>query len=151
MRRESRVCTCNKEAVSLKTHPFFFLHDRSLPRAFLKMHQGHLKHSPLSPNSFSLEFIEYKGKQTIKPHNRLKYYPAVRKHQNWCHDKHYTLRDKQDKTAGVKEASSTAHTDPDSWESCSLSTLVTQTKDTNSSRKWENDTKPDFWVVIKQN
>lgn len=45
-----------KEAVSLKSHPpFFFLHDRSLPRAFLKMHQGHLKLLPVSPNSFSLE------------------------------------------------------------------------------------------------
>lgn len=58
----SRVCIFNKEAVSLKTYPFFFLHDRSLPRAFLKMHQGHLKHLPLSPNSFSLEFMEYKEK-----------------------------------------------------------------------------------------
>lgn len=147
----SRVCIFNKEAVSLKTHPFFFLHDRSLPRAFLKTHQGHLKRLPLSPNSLSLEFIEYKEKQTIKPHNRLKYYPAVRKHQDWCHGKHYILRDKQQKPAGVKEASSPAHTEPGSSESCSLSTLVTQTKNTNSSRKWENDSKPDFWGAIKWN
>lgn len=151
MRGKIRGLHFYKEADSLKAHPFFSLHDRSPPRALQIMHQGHLKHSPLSPNSFSLEFREYKEKQTIKAHNRLKYYPAVRKHQNWCHDKHYILRDKQHKTAGVKETSSAAHIDPGSWESCSLSTLVTQTKNTNSSRKWEKDCKPNFWEAIKQN
>lgn len=114
MRGKIRGLHFYKEADSLKAHPFFSLHDRSPPRALQIMHQGHLKHSPLSPNSFSLEFREYKEKQTIKAHNRLKYYPAVRKHQNWCHDKHYILRDKQHKTSGVKETSSAAHIDPGS-------------------------------------